>query len=299
MVQRRNEVGDDGEEGLSGLRARGERSFVRALSHPALSRVMARFADLHLPGPMLRVLLRTYVRAYGVDLSESAEPLSAFPTFNAFFTRRLRDGARPVAREHGVVVSPSDSRLQSLGRVPADARLEQIKGRSYTLTALFGDESDAAVFARGVHATLYLSPSMYHRVHVPVDGRITAWRYLPGRLYPVNAMAVRNVEGLFTVNERVVVLIDSDDVGPLAVVMVGATNVGRMTLSFAGLVTNAGDPPTYVRLHPPPPVRRGDELGAFNLGSTVVLLAADPSLEPAGVHEGDIVHVGQPLWRKG
>jgi len=154
------------------------------------------------------------------------------------------------------------------------------------------------VFGQGVHATLYLSPSMYHRVHVPVDGRISAWRYLPGRLYPVNAMAVRNVEGLFTVNERVVVRIDSDDVGPVAVVLVGATNVGRMTLSFAGLVTNAGGPPTYVRLDPALPVRRGDELGAFNLGSTVVLLAADASLEPAGVREGDIVRVGQPLWRK-
>lgn len=291
-------VGDEGKEALSGLRGRGERTFVRALSHPALSRVMARLADLRLPGPVLRALLRTYVRAYRVDLSEAAEPLSAYPTFNAFFTRRLRDGARLVATERGVIVSPSDSRLQSLGRVPADARLEQIKGRTYTLSALLGDASDAAVFGQGVHATLYLSPRMYHRVHVPVDGRISAWRYLPGRLYPVNAMAVRNVEGLFTVNERVVVRIDSDDVGPVAVVLVGATNVGRMTLSFAGLVTNAGGPPTYVRLDPALPVRRGDELGAFNLGSTVVLLAADAFLEPAGVREGDIVRVGQPLWRK-
>ena len=281
-----------------GLRARGERSFVRALSHPALSRVAARLADLRLPGPLLRALLRTYVRAYRVDLSEAAEPLSAYPTFNAFFTRRLREGARPVAAGRAVIVSPSDSRLQSLGRVPADARLDQIKGRSYGLAELLGDPLEAAVFAGGVHATLYLSPSMYHRVHVPVEGRITAWRYLPGRLYPVNAMAVRNVEGLFTVNERVVVTIEGEDVGRVAVVLVGATNVGRITLSFAALSTNAGGPPLSVGLEKPLAVRRGDELGAFNLGSTVVLLAADPSLEPVGVHEGDIVRVGQPLWRK-
>jgi phosphatidylserine decarboxylase len=272
--------------------------FLRVLSNPALSRVVARLADLRLPGPLLRALVRLYVRAYRVDLAEAAEPLSAYPTFNAFFTRRLREGARPVSEGPGVVVSPSDSRLQSLGRVPADGRLDQIKGRSYGLAGLLGDAGEAVVFGGGVHATLYLSPSMYHRVHFPVDGRITSWRYLPGRLYPVNAMAVRNVEGLFTVNERVAVMIDSDDVGPVAVVLIGATNVGRITLSFAGLSTNAGAPPLHVRLEEPLPVRRGDELGAFNLGSTVVLLAGEPSLEPAGVREGDIVRVGQPLWRR-
>jgi phosphatidylserine decarboxylase len=283
---------------MSRLRAAGERTFVRALSNPRLSRAVARLADLRLPAPVLRPLLRAYVRAYGVDLSEAAEPLAAFPTFNAFFTRRLREGARPIASGPGVIVSPSDSRLQSLGRVPPEGRLEQIKGRSYTVTELLGDGDTATVFAGGVHATLYLSPSMYHRVHVPVDGRITEWRYLPGRLYPVNAMAVRHVEGLFTVNERVVVLIDADGVGPVAVVLVGATNVGRITLPFAGLVTNAGGPPVRVRLERPLPVRRGDELGAFNLGSTVVLLAGDPTLRPAGVREGDIVRVGQALWRR-
>jgi phosphatidylserine decarboxylase len=279
------------------LRTRGERWFVRAVSLPALSRVAARLADLRLPGPVLRALLRTYVRAYRVDMSEAAEPLAAYPTFNAFFTRRLRDGARPVAAGRGVIVSPADARLQSVGAVPADGRLEQIKGRRYGLAELLGDPAEAAAFSGGVHATLYLSPSMYHRVHVPVDGRITGWRYLPGRLYPVNALAVRNVEGLFTVNERVVVTIEGDDVGPVAVVLVGATNVGRITLAFDPLSTNAGGPPRQVRLEPPRPVRRGDDLGAFNLGSTVVLLSADPSLETVG-REGDIVRVGQPLWSR-
>ena len=279
------------------LRGGGERAFVRALSNPALSRLMARLADARLPGPVLRALLRTYVRAYRVDVSEAREALEDYPTFNAFFTRHLRAGARPIPSEKGLVVSPTDSRLQSLGRVGPDARLDQIKGRSYTLAALLGDAGEAAAYTAGVHATLYLSPSMYHRVHFPVDGRVVAWRYLPGRLYPVNAMAVRHVEGLFTVNERVVVTIETDDLGTVGVVLVGATNVGRMTLSFAGLSTNAGGPPVAVRLAQPLPVRRGDELGAFNLGSTVVLLASEPGLEPAGVQEGQIVRVGQPLWR--
>jgi phosphatidylserine decarboxylase len=286
------------EQALSRLRGRTERALVRAFSNPALSRVVGRLADLRLPGPVRRPLLRAYVRAYGVDMAEAAQPLAAYRTFNEFFTRRLREGARPIDPRPAAIVSPSDSRLQSLGKVPDDLRLEQIKGRAYTVAELLGDPSEAQPFTRGVHATLYLSPSMYHRVHVPVDGHLTAWRYLPGRLYPVNALAVRSVEGLFTVNERVVVMIDAGSLGPVAVVLVGATNVGRITLSFVDFASNTGGPATAVRLATPVPVRRGDELGAFNLGSTVVLLAAERSLEPANVRVGDVVNVGQALWAR-
>jgi len=281
-----------------GARDLGERLFVRAVSPPRLSRATARLADWQAPGPILRALMRAYIRAYRVDMSEVAEPLSSFATFNAFFTRRLRAGARPISTEPGTVVSPSDSRLASIGTLPEDGLLEQNKGRTYSLVDLLGSAQDAAVFARGVHATLYLSPSMYHRVHSPVDGVIRSWRYLPGRLFPVNTMAVRQVERLFAVNERVYIRIDTVDFGPVAVVMVGATNVGRISLSFADLVTNEGRPAGEVTPPAPIPVARGDELGAFNLGSTVVLLVADHALRPAGVAPGDIVRVGQPLWRR-
>lgn len=280
------------------LRERAERLLVRALGNPALSRLVARLAELRLPGPLLRGLIRAYVRAYRVDLAEAAEPLEAYPTFNAFFTRRLREGVRPVAIDAGLVVCPCDSRLKSLGRVPPEGRLEQVKGRDYSLAALLGDPAEAEAFARGVHATLYLSPSMYHRVHSPVDGVIRSLRYMPGRLYPVNALSVRTVEGLFTINERVAVLMEADGLGEVALVMVGATNVGRMTFTFADLATGAGGPAASARFAPPVPVRRGDELGTFNLGSTVVLLAADGMLEPAGVAPGDLVRMGQALWRR-
>lgn len=279
-----------------GAREIGERLFVRAVSPPRLSRMTARLADWRAPGPLLRPLLRAYVRAYGVDMTEVSEPLSSFPTFNAFFTRRLRAGARPIATEPGTVVSPSDSRLASLGSVPEDGLLEQIKGRNYPLAELLGSAADAAVFARGVHATLYLSPSMYHRVHSPVDGVIRSWRYVPGRLFPVNMMAVRHVDRLFAVNERVCIRIDTPDFGPVAVVMVGATNVGRMSLSFADLVTNDGRPAGETVPATPIPVARGDELGAFNLGSTVVLLVARSTLR-AETAPGDLVKMGQALWR--
>jgi phosphatidylserine decarboxylase len=276
----------------------GERLFVRAVSAPALSRLVAPLADLRLPGPLLRAAVRAYVRAYRVDLSEAAEPLSAYASFNAFFTRRLRAGARPVAAEAGTVVSPCDSRVHSIGAMPESGRLEQIKGRTYALAALLASEEDARAFARGVQATLYLSPSMYHRVHSPVDGLLRAWRYVPGRLFPVNALAVRHVEGLFAVNERVSILIDTPEFGPVAVIMVGATNVGRMSLSFADLVTNRGRPAALVTPPAPIPIARGQELGAFNLGSTVVLLVSDPRLRPAEVAAGQIVRMGQPLWRR-
>jgi len=276
----------------------GERLFVRAVSAPALSRLTAPLADLQLPGPLLRALMRAYIRAYRVDMSEAAEPLTSFPTFNAFFTRRLRAGARPICADADTVISPCDSWVHSIGTMPEDGRLEQIKGRTYSVAALLGSEDDARTFARGVHATLYLSPSMYHRVHSPMDGLIRAWRYVPGRLFPVNGLAIRHVNNLFAVNERVSILIDSPEFGPVAVIMVGAANVGRMSLSFADLVTNSGRPGALIQPPAPIPIARGEELGAFNLGSTVVLLVADPLLQPAGIGPGQLVHVGEPLWHR-
>lgn len=275
-----------------------ELAFASVFSSPALSRAAAVLADARLPGPLLRLVIRAYVRAYGVDLAEAAEPLGAFATFNAFFTRRLREGARPVAADPDVVVAPCDARLQSWGELGAHGRLEQIKGRDYSLGALLGSAEEAREFSQGVHATLYLSPAMYHRVHVPADARIVAWRYVPGRLFPVNGPAVRQVEALFARNERVIVRLESERFGALAVVLVGAANVGRISLTFTALRSNTGRAAVAERLDPPREVRRGDELGAFNLGSTVVLLASDPALRPCGAAAGELVRMGQSLWRR-
>jgi len=273
-----------------------ERLALSVSSLPALSRAVGRLADLRLPGFLLRPVLRLYVRAYGVDLEEAADPVHSFRTFNAFFTRRLRAGARPIDGD-AVVVSPSDSRLRAISPVPADGRLEQIKGSTYSIEALLGSAEDAAPFLGGVHATLYLSPSMYHRVHSPVDGRIGACRHVPGRRFPVNAAGVRSVPGLFVRNERVALLLDTEAHGPVAVVLVGAANVGRITLAPSGLEADPRRSAGRMVPAKPLPVRRGDELGAFNLGSTVVLLVADPALVPT-VAAGDVVRVGQALWRR-
>jgi phosphatidylserine decarboxylase len=272
--------------------------YLRLLARPSLSHRVGRAADLRLPGPVLRALIAAYARFYGADLDEAAEPIVSFRTFDEFFTRRLRDGARPVDRAPGVIVAPCDARLYGLGRIPEDRRLEQIKGRSYALDELLGDSGLAARLKGGVHATLYLSPGMYHRVHWPVEGRVVGWQRIPGRLYPVNALAVRHVDHLFAVNRRVVVEVESPAFGPMAIVLVGATNVGRISLTFESM----GAPPSIHsdRVEPSRPVdaRRGEELGTFHLGSTVVLLASDPRLVTAGPAAGELVRMGESLWRR-
>lgn len=280
------------------LRDFAERAFVQALSNPALSRVAGFAADLRLPRPLLRALIAAYARVYRVDLDETAERPADFRTFNAFFTRRLRDGARPIDTRADVLVAPCDARLQTCAEIPADGRLPQIKGRDYDVAALLASDDAARAFAGGLHATLYLSPAMYHRVHAPADGRIVAWRYVPGRLFPVNGPAVRQVDGLFARNERVIVDLESESFGRLALVLVGAANVGRISLAFTDLRSNTGRGAQAATLAPPLAVRRGDELGAFNLGSTVVLLCADARLSLAGNAAGDLIRVGAALWRR-
>ena len=270
-----------------------------ALSFPALSRLAGALADARLPGPLLRAAIRAFVRAYRVDLAEAADPLDSFGSFDAFFTRRLREGVRPVDARPGLLCSPADARLQTCGPIGPDGRLEQIKGLHYELGALLGSAAEAERFRGGHHAVFYLSPTDYHRVHAPCTGAVARWRYLPGRLYPVNGLAVRNVPGLFAVNERVVVQLESPELGLLAVVLVGATNVGRMTLSFVpGFATNVGQPAREERPEPRPTLGRGDELGVFHLGSTVVLLSETPLELLPGVVVGQKVKVGQAVARR-
>ncbi len=279
-------------------RAAAEWLLATLTSSPLLSRMTGRLCDLRLPAPMLVPLIRAYARAFGVDLSEAAQPPESYRSFNAFFTRALAEGQRTVAREAGAVASPCDARVRTIGPIPADGRLEQVKGRSYSIEALLGSREDAERLRGGVQATLYLSPAMYHRVHSPVDGQIRAWRYVPGRLFPVNGPGVRSIPGLFTRNERVCLFYDTPAHGPVAVVLVGAANVGRVSLAFTDLVTNRGMAGGLVEPTAPVAVSRGHEIGVFNLGSTVVVLLADPS--PAAlVRPGELVRMGQPLWRRG
>ena len=266
-----------------------DRAFIaalRLLPKNALSRAVGAATRLPLPGPLGRGVMGAFARHYRIDLSECGD-LSGFKTFGQFFARPLRTGLRPVAPGEDVLVSPVDGMISEAG-VAEGGRLVQAKGIDYAASALVGDERVGARLAGGRYATIYLSPRDYHRIHFPLPGRVLGWRYVPGKLWPVNPASVRTVPGLFTVNERLVTLLDSP-IGLVAIVAVGATVVGRVRASFdpAVPVTNrAGAVPQSRDYAEPVAVAKGQELGAFEMGSTVILLfepgrvAFAPSVAP-------------------
>lgn len=276
-------------------------SAMRAVPKNALSRLVGRLTDLALPGAVLRPAMRAFAGRYDIDLA-SSPPLPTYRTFGQFFARPLLPGLRPVAPGDDVVVSPVDARVSEVG-LASGGRMIQAKGIDYTVAALLGDDVLARRFEGGAWTTLYLSPQDYHRIHFPLSGGITGWRYLPGRLWPVNAASVAQVPGLFTVNERLVTLLDSP-LGLVAIVAVGATVVGRVRASYdaAVPVTDLAGATGMRRgeYAPPRPVRKGDELGAFEMGSTVILV-----FEPGRVRlaerlvAGARVRVGEAIGGRG
>lgn len=217
-----------------------------------------------------------FVRRFGVDMSEAAEPdIRAYPTFNAFFTRSLRAGARPLDMAQDAVVSPVDGAVSQMGAIEG-GRLFQAKGRWFdTLELLGGDATAAALFQGGSYATLYLSPKDYHRIHMPVAGSLHRMLHVPGRLFSVNPPTTRAVPRLFARNERVACLFDTD-IGPMALVMVGAMNVASIETVWAGEVTPPERSAVRAWDYKDGEVQldKGAEAGRFNMGSTVILLFA-------------------------
>lgn len=223
-------------------------------------------------GVLTKALIRWFVRRYRVNMVEAANPdISSYPTFNEFFTRPLRAGARPLAK--APFICPVDGAISQFGAIVAD-QVFQAKGHSYSTTALVGGDAQlAAQFQSGSFATLYLSPRDYHRIHMPCDGALRRMIYVPGDLFSVNPTTARGVPGLFARNERVVCVFDSPN-GPFVLTLVGATIVGSMATVWHGLV----NPPRSAEVrewHYEPgqvTLKQGEEMGRFLLGSTVVML---------------------------
>jgi phosphatidylserine decarboxylase len=253
---------------------------------------------------LLRVLPRTrisravvgaYVRAYRVDLDE-AEPLQgpldgpgAYPSFDAFFTRTLRHGARTYAADANVLVAPSDGRLDALG--PVDGTRIRVKGRLYGADDLLGAE-EARRYDGGQFAVIYLSPRDYHRVHAPVAGELTSVRSFPGELFPVNSISERHIPDFLVRNRRVVFELRTATHGVVSVVMVAAMIVGRIT----AVGVDARDVPLGSHdFDPPLALARGDEIGIFHLGSTAVLFL-EPGAAPPIDHPLGPIQLGEPLW---
>ncbi len=273
----------------------------QVLPQQLLSRGMHALARSRRPA-VRNLVLRTVLRSYPqIDMHEALQPDPyAYESFNAFFTRELRPGARPIATDAHALVSPVDGTVSQLGRIDAGALL-QAKGMQYTCEGLLADVPSAARYRGGSFACLYLAPYNYHRIHLPCDAVLRTTRYVPGQLFSVNAATARTVPDLFARNERVVCDFDTDD-GPLCLVLVGALFVGSIETVFAGEIN-------------PPPVRggkvrlieqgvgrtfrRGEELGRFNMGSTVILLTGAAAAFAPRVESGEPVRLGQLLARFG
>ncbi len=274
--------------------------FQWLLPQHGVSRLVGWLAGIERPA-VKNLLIRGFLKLFTVEMREAAEPeATAYPSFNAFFTRALRADARIMPAEQSALACPVDGTVSECGALD-HGRLLQAKGYRYELARLLGGESPAAL-ARGSFATMYLAPWNYHRVHAPADARLVEMRYLPGALFSVNHATVNAVPRLFARNERVACLFDTG-FGPMGVVLVGALNVGSMATTWAGQVAPGPDRQAAVWRYPedgPGSVRleRGEELGRFNMGSTVIVILPEhgPRFAPE-IAAGRDVRVGQLLAR--
>jgi len=266
---------------------------IHRLPQNALSRTMGKITASRFS----RLAIRRYIRHYKIDVEGIEKPVEQYRSLKEFFTRRLKPGARPIAPGKDAVVSPVDGAVSQMGEIH-EGTLIQAKGRQYSVHELLGATAEeAARFHGGKFITIYLSPRDYHRIHMPVEGHLEKYTYMPGRLYPVNQLGVEQVDRLFARNERLVTYIQSPDAGQVAVVKVGALFVGSVKVTYCQATTNVkrGKPSTEA-IAGTPWLNKGDELGWFEFGSTVILLFEPDRIEWAPeVAVGHSVLMGQLL----
>jgi phosphatidylserine decarboxylase len=277
-----------------------EKAFVLgqyALPHHFLSRLMGKFTYCE-HSTIKNLMIRKISTAYNIDLSDALEPdAGAYRSFNEFFTRPLKPGARPIAPEANSIASPADGFLSQKGPIQ-EGSIIQAKGFNYTVDALLGgDEQRAAPFQGGTFATIYLSPRDYHRLHMPLTGTLKEMIHVPGRLFSVNDSTTRNVPGLFARNERVVAIFDTA-AGPMALILVGAIFVASIETVWHGVVT----PPTRTSVRTIGydkeniVLEKGAEMGRFNMGSTIVVLFGNPKATfDSEIPNGSAVRMGSPI----
>lgn len=245
-------------------------------------------------------LIRWFVRAYGVAMEEARQPdVAAYESFNEFFTRALKEGARPT--DAADLVSPVDGTISQLGAIE-DYHMLQAKGHRYTVTELLGGDSAlAARFRNGSFANLYLSPKDYHRLHMPCEGRLIRMIHVPGTLFSVNPVTARGVPNLFARNERVVCVFETPAHGPFVMVLVGATIVGSMATAWHGVVNPkrtarvTGWDYTDMGIVLP----KGEEMGRFLLGSTIITVFGERVVFNAEWTPGRSVRLGERMGDRG
>lgn len=276
------------------------RSAWRIAPQKALSEIVGWGARRTLPWPVRSMLLKSFARKYEIDLAEAEWPVDQYASLYEFFTRKLRPGARVVASEADAVVAPSDGVVCDASVVSAGKLLEA-KGSAFTLSELVADGELAARLEGGPYLVTYLSPRDYHRVHAPVSGRIAGWTHIPGCLFPVGSRSVARETGLFARNERFVTVIDGT-AGVSVVVMVAAVGVGHITASYdpevathaRGFATGGVRRKSFADA---PRIGRGDELGVFNLGSTIIAVFEPGRVVLEELAVGSTVRMGSAVGR--
>lgn len=263
---------------------------VPQLPKKQLSHYIGSVAYSQWPKPFADISVKLFAKLVGINVEEAEKPIEEYATVGEFFSRKLKPGARPI---QGTEIHPCDSRITQSGKI-VEGVLIQAKGIKYTLEEFLPQTPWANTLERGTFTTYYLSPKDYHRVHAPKAGKIAWVKYFPGELWPVNFWSLRNVPGVLAINERVAVGIETPQ-GNMILVMVGATNVGSMSFAFDPSIKTNQYPFKNQRLlieYPKPKsINVGQELGTFNLGSTVVLLTTPdmnwPVCEPQKVKMGE------------
>lgn len=264
-----------------------------------ISRLVGKFAAAE-AGMLTTAFINWFIKQYKIDMSEAKhEKATDFKTFNAFFTRELKDGLRPINNEPSIMAHPVDGAVSQCGAIEG-GNIFQAKGHSFTSQALLGgDKADAQRFEGGDFATIYLAPKDYHRIHMPIKGTLSKMVYVPGDLFSVNPLTAQNVPGLFARNERVVAIFETE-VGPLAMVLVGATIVASIETVWAGTVTPPAGNKVFSWDYPttgPDAITldKGAEMGRFKLGSTVVMLFAENAIDAfaEGVEPEQTTRMGQ------
>ncbi|KZN49046.1 archaetidylserine decarboxylase [Pseudoalteromonas luteoviolacea] len=271
-----------------------------ALPKHAVSRLVGKLAAAQ-AGALTTQLIKLFIKQYKIDMTEALhEDPAHYKTFNEFFTRPLKPGIRPLTTEEHIIAHPVDGAISQLGDV-VDGQIIQAKGHDYSLqTLLGGNEQDVAPFLGGKFATIYLAPKDYHRIHMPVDGVLKKMIYVPGDLFSVNPLTAQNVPNLFARNERVVAIFDTD-IGPLSMVLVGATIVASIETVWAGTVTPPAGKDVFSWDYPTTgpqaiKLKKGDEMGRFKLGSTVILSwGADTAEFLADQQPETVTRMGTPF----
>ncbi len=268
---------------------------IGILPKSSISRIFGYIALIPLPLVFMNMLIKWYSKKFGVNLEEAIIPEKGFKNLNSFFTRKLKDGVLIIDKDEKSLVATTDSRIDEFGDITEDVMI-QAKGLDYSLRDLIPSVM-AESFIDGKFITLYLSPGDYHRIHSPVSGKITGFYNIPGKLYSVQESVVKSLKGLFVVNERLVTYIDTGK-GMTAVCKIGALNVGKISIPYDNVVTNKFLRKRNEVIYPDgkePVIKKGEEVGVFNMGSTVIILFEKGMIDFKSFKRGEKVRVGQAI----